>query len=150
PPIRCRQCIIRKAAHDLTRSGPVALASSQTRGQAGGHGIPQRAPSSAVVRYLIAAGASYYGDWLTTVALVVLLFRLTGSATAPAIYILARGAPRVLGPAPGGALADRFGPARVAAVCAIAEGVLTLGITGLALVRVTWGIYVLVACTQFL
>jgi hypothetical protein len=29
---------------------------------------------------LVAAGTSFYGDWLTTVALVVLLFRLTNNS----------------------------------------------------------------------
>ena len=63
----------------------------------------------------MAAGTSVYGDWLTTVALLVLLFRLTHSPFGPALYMLARVAPRLVGPFPGGALADRFGPARIAA-----------------------------------
>ena len=66
-----------------------------------------------VTRFLAASGISFYGDWLTTVALVVLLFRVTGSATGPALYILVRVAPRVLGPVPGGVLADRMGPVRI-------------------------------------
>lgn len=114
-----------------------------------------RAPSEAsrprgAVRYLAAAGASFYGDWLTTVALVVLLYRLTGTATAPALYILARVAPRVLGPAPGGALADRFGPARLAALCALAQGALTGSIIVFASTRVIWAIYAAVAAAQLL
>jgi DHA3 family macrolide efflux protein-like MFS transporter len=99
---------------------------------------------------LIAAGASSYGDWLTTVALVVLLYRTTGSVTAPALYILARVAPRVFGPAPGGVLADRFGPARVAAVCAVTQGVLTVSIVVFAHGAIIWAIYVAVAAAQFL
>src|SRR2546428_162090 len=75
-------------------------------------------------RFLVASGISFYGDWLTTVALVVLLFRLTGSPTGPALYMLFRVAPRVLGAAPGGALADRYGPVRLATFCAVGQGVL--------------------------
>jgi len=110
----------------------------------------QTRPRGAALRFLLAAGTSFYGDWLTTVALMVLLFRLTGSAAAPAIYILSRVAPRVFGPTPGGALADRFGPARVAALCAALQGALTASIIGLAGARAIWAIYVVVAAAQFL
>ncbi len=51
---------------------------------------------------------SAYGDWLTTVALVVVLFQLTRNPAGPAAYILVRVAPRALGPWLGGGLADRF------------------------------------------
>jgi MFS family permease len=110
----------------------------------------QRPPKGAAVRYLTAAGTSYFGDWLTTVALVVLLLRLTGSATAPALYILARLAPRVLGPPPGGTLADRYGPARVAALCALGQGVITASIVAFATLHVIWAVYFAVAVAQFL
>src|SRR5207245_9800607 len=76
-------------------------------------------------RVLLGAGISFYGDWLTTVALVVLLYRVTGSATGPALYILVRVAPRVLGPTPGGVHADRAGPVRIAVWCASLQAVLT-------------------------
>ena len=49
---------------------------------------------SPAVRLLIAAGTSSYGDWLTTVAMVVLLFRATHSPVGPALYMIARVAPR--------------------------------------------------------
>jgi MFS family permease len=101
------------------------------------------------VRLLVAAGTSSYGDWLTTVALLVLLYRLTNSPIGPALYMLARVAPRVVGPFPGGALADRFGPARVAATCAGAQAVLTASIVVLADRDIVWGIYVAVALAQF-
>ncbi len=129
----------------------MALATAE-KGQVEGQAVPPRphAPAGAAARYLMAAGISSYGDWLTTVALLVLLFRLTGSATAPAIYILARVAPRVLGPAPGGSLADRFGPARVAALCALAQGALTAAIVVFALANIIWAVYVAVAIAQFL
>jgi MFS family permease len=98
----------------------------------------------------VAAGTSFYGDWLTTVALVVLLYRLTSSPVGPALYILARAAPRVLGPLPGGALADRFGPARVIAVCAALQAVVTASIVLSAENKVIWSIYVAVVVSQFL
>lgn len=101
-------------------------------------------------RLLAAAGTSFYGDWLTTVALVVLLFRVTGSPVGPGLYMVARVAPRVIGPFPGGALADRFGPARVAALCAIGQGALTAAIVVLADQGFIWPIYVVVALAQFL
>ena len=102
------------------------------------------------VRLLAAAGTSFYGDWLSTVALVVLLFRATNSPVGPALYMVARVAPRVLGPFPGGALADRFGPARVAAMCAVVQGILTAGIVVLADLRWIWPIFIVVALAQFL
>jgi MFS family permease len=69
---------------------------------------------------------------------------------APALYILARVAPRVLGPPPGGALADRYGPARVAAVCALLQAVITASIVVFATVHVVWAVYVAVAFAQLL
>jgi predicted MFS family arabinose efflux permease len=101
-------------------------------------------------RFLVASGISFYGDWLTNVALVVLLFRLTGSATGPALYMLFRVAPRVLGAAPGGALADRYGPVRVATVCAAVQGLLTALIVVFAHAGAVWGIYLAVAFSQLL
>src|SRR6202035_3767628 len=80
-----------------------------------------RGGTSPALRLLVAAGTSFYGDWLTTVALVVLLYRLTASPIGPALYIVARSAPRVIGPLPGGVLADRYGPARVVATCAAVQ-----------------------------
>ncbi|MFI5286495.1 MAG: MFS transporter [Candidatus Dormibacteria bacterium] len=105
---------------------------------------------SPAVRLLAAAGASSYGDWLTTVALVVLTFRLTHSPLGPAIYMLARVAPKVVGPFPGGVLADRFGPARIATLCAIGQGALTAAIVLFAQHGQVWQIYVAVALAQFL
>lgn len=102
------------------------------------------------MRLLVAAGTSFYGDWLTTVALVVLLFRLTASPIGPALYIVARAAPRVVGPLPGGALADRYGPARVAASCALLQAMLTASIVVFAEGRVLWAIYAAVVISQLL
>ena len=110
---------------------------------------PRRALSPSV-RLLSAAGISFYGDWLTTVALLVLLYRLTHSPIGPTVYMLARVAPRLVGPFPGGALADRYGPARIAATCAVIQGVLTASIVVFADSRLIWPIFVVVALAQLL
>ncbi|MGA8521665.1 MAG: MFS transporter [Candidatus Dormiibacterota bacterium] len=111
-----------------------------------------RAPRRALsppVRLLIATGTSSYGDWLTTVAMVVLLFRETHSPIGPAVYMIARVAPRLVGPFPGGALADRYGPAPIAAGCAVIQGLLTASIVVFAENRIIWPIFVVVAFAQF-
>jgi MFS family permease len=111
-----------------------------------------RAPRalSPSVRLLGAAGISFYGDWLTTVALLVLLYRLTHSPIGPTVYMLARVAPRLIGPFPGGALADRYGPARIAATCAVIQGLLTASIVVFAESTLIWPIFVVVALAQLL
>jgi MFS family permease len=109
---------------------------------------PARADRSA--RLLLAAGVSTYGDWLTVVALGVLLFRLTHQPEAPALFVLAKVAPRVFGPVPGGYLADRFGPSRVAGWCALAQSVLTAAVVVCAATDAVWLIFVAVATAQFL
>ena len=99
-------------------------------------------------RFLIAAGTSTYGDWLSTIALVVLLFRMTGSVTGPALYILVRVAPRLVGPTVGGALADRHGAAGLAARCALVQALFTAAVIPLALGGAVWAIYAAVAMAQ--
>ena len=98
----------------------------------------------------MAAGVSSYGDWLTVVALAVLLFHLTGQPEAPALYIFARLAPSVLGPTPGGSLADRFGPSRVAGWCGLLRAVLDWRDRSLRRDRTVWAILIAVAGAQFL
>lgn len=102
-----------------------------------------------LLRYLGATGISLYGDWLTTFALVVLLFRTTGNASGPALYMLARVAPKVVGPTPGGVLTDRFGPVRVATACLLVQGALTVAIVAAAATALIWAVYPLVAVAQF-
>jgi predicted MFS family arabinose efflux permease len=84
------------------------------------------------------------------VALVVLLFRLTASPVAPALYFVARAAPRVVGPLPGGALVDHYGPARVAASCALLQALVTASIVVFAESRLVWAIYAAVVVSQLL
>lgn len=103
-----------------------------------------------MLRYLVASGISLYGDWLTTVALLVLLFRTTGSPTAPALYMLARVAPRVVGPTPGGVLTDRVGPLRLAVGCLLIQGLLTGAIVFTTGAHAIWTVYPLVAAAQFI
>ena len=81
--------------------------------------------------------------------MVVLLFRATHSPLGPAVYMIARVAPRLIGPFPGGALADRYGPAPIAAGCAVLQGLLTASIVVFAENRIIWAIYVVVAFAQF-
>ena len=111
-------------------------------------GTLPRADRSA--RLLVAAGISSYGDWLTVVALGVLLFNLTHRPEAPALYILARFAPRVFGPTLGGSLADRLGPSRVAGWSALGLCALTAAIVVLANTGTIWAILVAVGCAGFL
>src|ERR1700689_986212 len=101
-------------------------------------------------RLLVAAGISTYGDWLTVVALAVLLFQLTHQPEPPALYILARFAPKVRGPTLGGSLADRYGPSRVAGGSALGQCVLTGAIVLFAASGTIWAILVAVACAGFL
>jgi hypothetical protein len=100
------------------------------------------------VRFLAAVSLSMYGDWLTTVALVVILFRLTGSAAAPAGYILVRVAPRLAGATIGGVLADRLSPVALLASCWVIQGVLTAAVVPIAGTRSLLGIYLCVGAAQ--
>jgi MFS family permease len=99
-------------------------------------------------RFLTAATLSYYGDWFSTVALVVLLYRLSGPA-APAGYMVARVLPRVLSGTPGGSLADRFAPQRLIAACALVQGLATAAIVPEAHLRMVWAVYGSVVVAQF-
>ncbi len=61
-------------------------------------------------RFLAGRVISNCGDWLTTIAVAVALYSLTGSLAAPAVAMVLRVAPRPFGGLAGGHLADRFGP----------------------------------------
>jgi predicted MFS family arabinose efflux permease len=109
-----------------------------------------RPPLDRSARLLVAAGISLYGDWLTIIALAVFLFRLTHRPEAPALYILARLAPRVLVPILGGSLADRYGPGRVAGWSALGQCVLTTGVFFAATTGTMWAVLVAVGGSSFL
>ena len=105
--------------------------------------------SPAVVRFFMGVFLSAYGDWLTTVALVVVLFQLTNNPAGPAAYILVRVAPRVLGPGLGGSLADRFSPRLIMVVAATVQGILTALLITANRAAAIWAIFVVVAIAQF-
>ncbi len=85
-------------------------------------------PTGPAGRFLTAVVLSQSGNWLTTVAVMMVVYRLTQSPAGPAAYMFARVAPRLLGTTLGGSLADRFGPARVAALGYAVQGVATAAI----------------------
>jgi predicted MFS family arabinose efflux permease len=101
------------------------------------------------VRFFVAVFLSLYGDWLTTVALLVVLFQATNSAVAPAGYMLARVAPRTLGPWLGGSLTDRLSPRLVITATSAMQAVLTVSLIGAHRAGLVWAIYALVALAQF-
>jgi predicted MFS family arabinose efflux permease len=90
-----------------------------------------------------------YGDWLTTVALLVVLFQLTNNPAAPAGYMLVRVAPRVLGPLWGGRLADRLSPRAVMVTTSSVQAVVTVSLIGSHRAGLIWAIYIAVAVAQF-
>jgi MFS family permease len=106
------------------------------------------ATTSAGIRVLAATGISQYGDWLTTVALLTVLYRATNSALGPAAYMLFRVGPRILGPAPGGYLADRFTPQYVTAAILAVQALLTCAILVAVDAGATTFVYVTVAAAQ--
>jgi MFS family permease len=102
-----------------------------------------------VLRFFASVFLSLYGDWLTTVALVVLLYELTGTPAGPAGYLLARVAPRVIGPWIGGSLADRLSPRRVMISAGLVQGVLTASLVFADRAHSVWALYAAVAIAQF-
>ena len=124
-----------------------ALPTGVLRGRVVRNFGPER--SRGLGRYLAGAFISLYGDWFSTVALLVLLLKTTGSAAAPAGYMLARVLPRVLSATPGGRLADRFAAHRFVALCAVLQCVLTASVIASARAGMVWSIYGAVVLAQF-
>lgn len=106
-------------------------------------------PFRAAVRFFVAVFFSLYGDWLTTVALVVVLFEVTHNPAGPAGYVLARVAPRVFGPWVGGGLADRMPPRRIMVLASLLQGIFTLSLVASHRALALWAIYAAVAIAQF-
>ncbi len=116
--------------------------------------LPRTAPGSAgsgrsLARYFVALTLSLYGDWLSTVALVVVLFQLTGNPAGPAGYILVRVAPRALGPLWGGRLADRISPRRTLIGTALVQAAVTASLVIFHRNGAVAAIFVAVAVSQF-
>lgn len=122
------------------RIGPATSASISTVAR------PPRGPAT---RFFLAVFLSLYGDWLTTVALLVVLFELTGSAAAPAGYMVVRVAPRVLGPLWGGRLTDRFSPRVMMVATSSLQAIVTVTLIGSHRAGLIWAIYAAVALAQF-
>jgi MFS family permease len=99
-------------------------------------------------RFVAGTTISWYGDWFTTVAVLVVLYRLTGSAVAATGYMMARVAPRVAGAVWGGPLADRVPAARLVASCALLQGSLTASIVAANQAGVVWAIFAAVVLSQ--
>ena len=102
-----------------------------------------------VVRFFVAVFLSSYGDWLTTIALVVVLFQLTHNPAGPAGYILIRVAPRALGPWIGGSLADRLSPRLIMVAATTVQAVCTALLITANRAGALWAIFVAVAIAQF-
>jgi MFS family permease len=109
-----------------------------------------RAPGP-LSRLLAVTAISGLGDWLTTLALVVVLFQATHTAVAPAAYMVVRVAPRPVGAWLGGVLTDTRRIGRPAAVSSLVQGALS----ALLIIPATtghglWAIYLLVGAAQIL
>ncbi|MGD1052615.1 MAG: MFS transporter [Candidatus Dormibacteria bacterium] len=101
------------------------------------------------VRFLAGVGVSAFGDWLTTFALAVVLYRETGSYAATAAYFLVRVAPRPLGAWLGGPFGDLISPRRGILAAALTQGLITAALAiPLGLDRALWAIYVLAGMSQ--
>jgi predicted MFS family arabinose efflux permease len=101
------------------------------------------------VRFFAAVFLSLYGDWLTTVALLVVLFELTHNPAAPAGYMLVRVAPRVLGPWLGGGLSDRLSPRLVIVATSLLQAIMTASLILSHRAALIWAIYIAVGLAQF-
>jgi predicted MFS family arabinose efflux permease len=107
-------------------------------------------PLGAASRFFAATFLSLYGDWLTTVALLVVLFEATNNPAAPAGYMVVRVAPRVMGPWWGGRIADQISPRVVLTAALGVQAILTFALITLHRSGLIWGLYVVVAVAQFL
>ena len=110
--------------------------------------LAHRLARGPAARFFVAVFLSLYGDWLTTVALLVVLFQLTQSPLRRPGYMLVRVAPRVSACGWGAALltavaADRHGAASVA------QAIFTLSLIASHRTGAVWAIYVAVAAAQF-
>ncbi len=98
--------------------------------------------------FLAAALVSFAGDWLTTLAVGVLIYEITGSTAAPAAFILVRSLPRLAGPFAGGTLADHLPASRALAAVFLGQAAVTVGLYEAASHRSATGLLVAVAVSQ--
>jgi MFS family permease len=104
-----------------------------------------RAQRDPLIRLLAAIAISLYGYTFGMVAIMVLLLQITGSPAAAAAYLVVRSVPRAIGARPGGTLADRFGPHRIAAACCLVQSGAMALVIAAGSQRHAWLIYVAVA-----
>jgi len=97
-------------------------------------------------RLLVAVGITLYGYAFGMVAIMVLVLEVTGSPAAAAACMVVRTAPRALCSRPGGSLADRFAPARLAALCCLAQAGATALVIAAGMAHQTWLIYLAIGC----
>ena len=99
-------------------------------------------------RLVVANSTSAYGDWLTALALPVALLGQSGSTSAPAAYVLARFAPRLVGPLGGGLATGRVGPRRVILWCLAAQTVAAGAIAAILGLGHSWAALPFVVASQ--
>lgn len=100
----------------------------------------------ALGRVLAVVLLSVYGGWFSTIALMVIAYRLTGSVAAPAALVVVRILARLIGAVPGGVLADRHGAGRAVAMCAAAQAAVCVAVASL-LDHGTGGLWLVYAAT---
>lgn len=110
---------------------------------------PYRGGRGPILRFFVGSVLSWYGDWLSTVALVVILYELTGNPAGPAGYILVRVAPRALGPLLGGRLADQLSPRRIIIIGTTLQAAFTASLILSDRAGAIWAIYAAVGLAQF-
>lgn len=91
-------------------------------------GTPSALEDPTYRRYLAARTVAMAGNALTLVALPILVYRLTGSATLTALVTAVETAPYLVVGLPAGALVDRWNRRRVLVGCGTASGVAMLSV----------------------
>lgn len=100
-------------------------------------------------RLLFAGQAvSQFGDWLNQVALIVLVYQLTGQQTAVALIVLAQLAPRALLLPFGGVLADRYPKRRLMLATDLMRALLAASLLLVTTARGLWWAIVAVLLMQ--
>lgn len=97
------------------------------------------------VRLFYASIVSGFGDWLNSIAVLVIVLQLTGSATAVGVTLALRTLPYlVMGPI-GGVWSDRLRRTRIMIACDLARAAIALGFLFVSNASDMWLVYVLTA-----
>lgn len=88
---------------------------------------------------------SYFGDWMNTAGLAIMLFVVTGSASVVALGLISKALPTIIFGLIAGPIVDRFNRQRIMVMADVIRAVLTITIPFFAL---TWlpGVFVVVFC----